>query len=501
MLPGLRRITIAAFAVAATLVSAAPAGAVTITEFPVGTPGASQPTYIVSSPTGRLWFTDIGTDHGVRQMTTAGELVGGPLKGPAGTSAPTGDLAFDADGTLGWSVNEIGPADPHLYVVFRRSNGSVDGGDHFEGIRDAYAFAGAGDDLFVTFRLLGPDEQTEGFTICRFAKELGQGCIEPAPADTRLTDLTLDAGGHLWAMQPEGDVARRTNAARTGFDLVVPLPGGSRPGRAALGPDGNIWVAGFGNSFDASNTRNQILRITPAGAVTPFPLPPGRGPNEIVAGPDGALWFTEFISGSIGRITTCGEYKSYPLPAATSGPYGIAAGADGALWFTESGTAKVGRLVPNPPSGDCAAPPRPAADTTGPALSSLRFSRTAFRAARSGASASARKKAPLGAKVSFNLSETAKVAFTVARKAPGRSVGGRCVKPKPANAKRKRCSRLINVKGSFSVDGKAGGNSFTFRGLIGGKPLRPGAYRLGAQATDAAGNRSLPASKNFTILP
>ena len=322
-------------------------------------------------------------------------------------------------------------------------------------------------------------------------------CFGNEVVDSRLTDLVVDGAGRLWTMQPEGDVVRRTNAAHSAFELTVPLPGGSHPGRGAIGPDGNLWVTGFGTGYDATNTTNQIVRVTPEGVPTSFPLPAGRGANDIAVGPDGALWFTEYISGSIGRITTCGEYRSFPLPDPTATPYGIVLGADGALWFTEYNADKIGRLLPDPPGQDCPRPP--AGDTTKPALGALAFSRGSFRAAPSGASISARRK-PVGTKVSFSLSEAGDVVFTVDRKAPGRSVGGTCVKPKPANAGRRACQRWVGVNGSFRFSGTAGGNSLLFRGLLNGKPLGPAVYRLNARATDPAGNTSGPQAKSFTIV-
>jgi hypothetical protein len=72
------------------------------------------------------------------------------------------------------------------------------------------------------------------------------------------------------------------------------------------------------------------------------------------------------------------------------------------------------------------------------------------------------------------------VTFTVKRLAPGRRVGGRCVKPTNTNGRRRRCTRLIRVPGQITVPWLAGANSITFRGRVGGKTLGPGSYRLTA---------------------
>jgi plastocyanin len=144
-------------------------------------------------------------------------------------------------------------------------------------------------------------------------------------------------------------------------------------------------------------------------------------------------------------------------------------------------------------------PPAPAPDTQPPALGTLGLSATVFRAARSGGSISAAKK-PVGTKVSFKLSEPGKVKFTVDRKARGRKVGKSCKAQTKANRKRKACTRWVKVKGSFTVGGKAGVNSFKFRGRIGGKALKPGSYRLDGQATDSAKNRSAVKRRGFKIV-
>lgn len=48
--------------------------------------------------------------------------------------------------------------------------------------------------------------------------------------------------------------------------------------------------------------------------------------------------------------------------------------------------------------------------------------------------------------------------------------------------------------------GKPGANSFTFRGRMGGKALRPGGYRLLGVATDPAKNASKSVNRAFRIV-
>jgi hypothetical protein len=129
------------------------------------------------------------------------------------------------------------------------------------------------------------------------------------------------------------------------------------------------------------------------------------------------------------------------------------------------------------------------------------MSNTTFRAASSGSAFSARKKHyPTGTKVSFLVSEASSVKFTVQRKTRGRKVKGKCKSPSHANRKKPKCTRWKPVTGSFTVSGKPGKNTFTFRGRIGGTALRRGSYRLSGIATDPAKNASLPKRKGFRIV-
>jgi uncharacterized delta-60 repeat protein len=143
------------------------------------------------------------------------------------------------------------------------------------------------------------------------------------------------------------------------------------------------------------------------------------------------------------------------------------------------------------------------ADVTSPNTTALGFSAKVFRGAGSGPSASARiaaTKHKVGTRVSFTLTEAATVTFTVERKSAGRKVGKKCVKPTKQNRTRKRCTRYVKVKGSFTRTGVVGKNSFKFRGRMGGKKLKPGSYRLVAVAKDAAGNKDkTPKRAGFKI--
>ncbi|HMI81901.1 MAG TPA: hypothetical protein VK480_08960 [Solirubrobacterales bacterium] len=134
--------------------------------------------------------------------------------------------------------------------------------------------------------------------------------------------LASGPGGNVWYLQ-EKEVGFISPAGS--FNRLTPTP--SSVGGLAAGPDGNVWVTERNDpGTDA------VLRVTPAGEVTRFPLPHREsGPSAITLGPDGALWFTETFGDRIGRITTSGGLREFPVP---SRPVGITTGPDGNIWFT-----------------------------------------------------------------------------------------------------------------------------------------------------------------------
>jgi len=136
-------------------------------------------------------------------------------------------------------------------------------------------------------------------------------------------------------------------------------------------------------------------------------------------------------------------------------------------------------------------------DTTSPAISSLQFAPSVFRAANIGGSIIAKQ---VGSRVSYRLSEAATTTFTVQRVLPGRRSGKRCVAPSRRNRTAHRCTRLKNLTGSFQRSDVAGTESFNFSARLNNRALAPGSYRLRATARDVAGNVSKAATRAFTVV-
>jgi hypothetical protein len=131
-----------------------------------------------------------------------------------------------------------------------------------------------------------------------------------------------------------------------------------------------------------------------------------------------------------------------------------------------------------------------------PKLSALIVSPRTFRAARSGPSVT---RAPrLGTEVHYKLKIAASVRFTIQRAADGRQVGRRCEAPSRKNIKKRRCTRYLALRGSFTVKGRAGNNSLRFSGRLNTSKLAPGKYRLIATPT-ANGVTGSAQNTTFTI--
>jgi hypothetical protein len=154
--------------------------------------------------------------------------------------------------------------------------------------------------------------------------------------------------------------------------------------------------------------------------------------------------------------------------------------------------------VPQPPgnaggssgsNGTNSPPPPPPPVSIG----GLKLTPSAFHVTAKGRG-KAKGKGPVGTKIAFNLSAASQVTFTVARKTTGRKAGKGCVKATKGNAKKPKCPLYAPVSGNFGAAGATGANTVGFAGVLGGKALAPGSYRLTATAGAST------ATANFTVL-
>ena len=287
--------------------------------------------------------------------------------------------------------------------------------------------------------------------------------------------------------------------------VTVPAEGGRYAQGASVAsafscgdPDGAANVASCagtvanGAAFDTSTAGAHTFTVTATdaggdtGSSTVNYVVDASAPTISVTTPaEGATYSKGQV---VNAAYSCSDSDGAGDLASCGGPVASGAAIDtstgGTHTFTVTATDVAGNATTNAVTYTVSVPAVP--DTTAPAITGWRIRPTSFRAAASGASVgkgravAAKKKAPIGAHVSYALSEAApKVVVTVLQV-----------------RKHKKPLSL----GRFTVKGKAGANRFKFTGRINGGKLAPGNYKLSARATDAAKNTSRAAVATFKIV-
>jgi hypothetical protein len=253
--------------------------------------------------------------------------------------------------------------------------------------------------------------------------------------------------------------------------------GNDRLGRSvAVSSNGSTVVAGaYFATVGANAAQGKVYVFArPAGGWTT-----GTAQGELTAAdgaPSDELGFAVAVSSDGSTLVGGARFAS------------LAQAGEGATYvFTPPGSIPLGPPVSPPvygksgPSGASSAPGS-ASGGGSPAASGESISPSSFEAAPSGPSAASARRRKYGARVTYTLNVATEVRFTVQQRQPGRYTGKgrkrRCVVQTRKNAKAKKCTRLVTLRGSFARSGLAGANSFRFTGRLGGKTLKPGTYAL-----------------------
>jgi uncharacterized delta-60 repeat protein len=297
-----------------------------------------------------------------------------------------------------------------------------------------------------------------------------------------------------------------------GTKLYQPFPNVENSGgvaeAVALAPDGKILLggdaysrSGAGPAFVARlNSRDGSFDGTFGAGGQAFATigASATAINDMVLTPNGQI--------VVGGSTTGADNKSRLLVARLNedrGDYDPSFGSGGSfqssLGSSQAAAIAIqpdGKIVAVGSAGDSVLVARilgdPSADpgpTPGPkpgpqlqtppdhaAISALTVSPTVFKAAASGPTIAR----SAGAHVAYSDSAAAKATFTILKPTRGVMRGHRCGKPR-RHARGRRCTRYVSV-GHFAHPDLAGANSFQFSGRIHRRKLRPGRYRLQAQA-------------------
>ena len=341
----------------------------------------------------------------------------------------------------------------------------------------------------------------------RLIAKWGSGSLEERQTAPGAFDdpsgVAVDPAGNVWVV--ENDNKRVQKLAPDGSHLLTfgEDAGLADPTQLALAPSGDVYVG---------DLNGMVFRFAPDGTLlgtfgggrleTPRGIAVDRAGNVLVADRDqfrvdvfsptgdllrsmsrplreGALYARDVAldrSGNVwvlsdgeglvkfspgGRLLATVSESLRPGDKAAFGAQGIVVEAGGNVLVADT---QVGRILRYGEGGRVQG-------GSGAALTSVRLSPRAFRAARRGPSIS-----PLaGARVTYVLASPARVRFGVQRAVRG---------------------RYRRLRGAFSHRGSRGTNSFRFSGRLRGRRLQPGRYRLVATIRGGAPRRT-----GFRIVP
>jgi DNA-binding beta-propeller fold protein YncE len=142
--------------------------------------------------------------------------------------------------------------------------------------------------------------------------------------------------------------------------------------------------------------------------------------------------------------------------------------------------------------------PRALRDTVAPKLTRVSVSPRRFSVGTRSMGTWRRGHKRYGTKFRYQLSEAARVKFSIERRVRAQS-NRPCAKAQGATVTSRRCSRW-HLYGIFERSRRAGRHKDKFSGWIGTKKLTAGSYRAVLKAEDAAGNRSKAAAVTFRVV-
>lgn len=314
--------------------------------------------------------------------------------------------------------------------------------------------------------------------------------------------IASSGDGTLWVTDTANG-GRLLNVTTAG--AVTPYTVGGLPQFLATSPAGQVV---FGNPV---NNPQQIGRLVPGGLPIALDRPNGSDPFGVTFGADGAFWVAEFAGNRLARVTTDGVLTTlggFPVVAG-QGPRQITTAPGGVLWATldkpgDGPASKIARITGvDAPTGSGGTPSTGGTppDTTPPTVA-VALTRTRFRvgAAPTAVAAARARRAAAGTTITVTLSEAATVRLAVERRVTGRrGAGGRCLAPSARTRRATPCRRWV-ASGILTRSLGGGVTAVPFSGRVGKRALAPGAHRVTAAATDAAGLRGSTGPVAFTIV-
>jgi hypothetical protein len=433
--------------------------------------------YVFGRPGGG-WGSDTQPQHQTATLTASDGAASDGLGGDNGGNA----IAVSSDGSTvaagaatatasGCSPCVFGPG--AVYVFLRPALGWGSGTQPQHQAAKLTASDGHGEDRFGDAVAISSD----GSTIVAGA---WQAAVNSNSQQGSVYVFVKPGGG--WTGQHE--TAKLTAQDGHGQDKL---------GRSvAVSSDGSTVVAGaYFATVGANAAQGKVYVFArPAGGWTT-----GTAQGELTAAegaPSDELGYAVAVSSDGSTLVGGARFAS------------LAQASEGATYvFTPPGSIPSGPPVSAPVYGKSGPSSGGSAPGSGsPAASGESVSPSSFEAAPSGPSAASARRHKYGARVTFTLNVASEVRFTVQQRQPGRYTGKgrkrRCVAQTRKNAKAKKCTRLVTLRGSFARSGLAGANGFRFTGRLGGKTLKPGTYTLVATPM-ANGKAGHAATATFRI--
>ncbi|MFN8131978.1 MAG: hypothetical protein U0R70_10575 [Solirubrobacteraceae bacterium] len=303
----------------------------------------------------------------------------------------------------------------------------------------------------------------------------------PIPT-TGARGIAVDAGGQLWIADFNGAQIVSVKTDGTG---AKPYPVGGDAQEVVTGPGTQIAYTAQGPDV--------VGRLTP-GATTPQTTSlPATVPVGITFANDGNYWAAQFNVNAVVRVTPAGAATPFPIAGLPIDyhPRYITNGAGNTLWvgIEKAGDANFGKIVRisnvDPPPGGGGGGGG-GTDVTKPVISKPAVTPRSRRAGQA-------------RRIRFTLSEAATVTLRFQRARAGKRKGRACVKPTRALRRAKTCVRYRTVR-TRRAAGTAGANRLAFNAKFGKAKLPAGRYRVTLSAKDAAGNVSALRSATFKVL-
>ena len=151
----------------------------------------------------------------------------------------------------------------------------------------------------------------------------------------RLGRLAVAPDGAIWFAESTAYSITRLKDAQLTRHVIKNVRGG--PYGVTVDANGNVWAT--------LQSGNQLLRITPGGAMTEYEVPTrGSSPTDVAVDQEGNVWFTEFRGNKIGKFAG-GHFTEFEIPGTGSAALsGIAIAPDGSVWFGLLRQHAIGRL-------------------------------------------------------------------------------------------------------------------------------------------------------------